>query len=153
MKSQTRRTGTALATDDASRVLLATLARWTGGLSPQAFGGAWINVLTRLAVAPGIWCAAGAMMLATLLLPGAPLGLWGMQFRLPVVAALPGSAAVTAPVVGSPLAADLLSALLNLGYRPQAAESAAATALADPANSRFDLALRAALALLRRPAS
>jgi polyhydroxyalkanoate synthase len=53
MKSQTRRTGTALATDDASRVLLATLARWTGGLSPQAFGGAWINVLTRLAVAPG----------------------------------------------------------------------------------------------------
>ncbi len=76
-----------------------------------------------------------------------------LRDRLPVVAALPGSAAVTAPVVGSPLAADLLSALLNLGYRPQAAESAAATALADPANSRFDLALRAALALLRRPAS
>ena len=34
-------------------MLLATLARWTGGLSPQAFGGAWINVLTRLALAPG----------------------------------------------------------------------------------------------------
>jgi polyhydroxyalkanoate synthase len=38
---------------DLSRAYLATLAQWTGGLSPQAFGGAWINVLTRLATAPG----------------------------------------------------------------------------------------------------
>jgi len=42
-----------IATSDLSRQLLATLAQWTGGLSPQAFGGAWLNVLTRLAVAPG----------------------------------------------------------------------------------------------------
>jgi polyhydroxyalkanoate synthase len=41
------------ATSDLSRQLLATLAQWTGGLSPQAFGGAWVNVLARLAVAPG----------------------------------------------------------------------------------------------------
>jgi len=27
--------------------------QWTGGLSPQAFGGAWLNVLARLATAPG----------------------------------------------------------------------------------------------------
>ena len=53
MKTQSRKPGTSLETDDASRVLLATLAKWTGGLSPQAFGGAWLNVLTRLAVAPG----------------------------------------------------------------------------------------------------
>jgi polyhydroxyalkanoate synthase len=53
MKSHTRRTGNSLVTDDASRALLATLAKWTGGLSPQAFGGAWINVLTRLALTPG----------------------------------------------------------------------------------------------------
>jgi polyhydroxyalkanoate synthase len=53
MNTTTRRPGKSLVTDDASRALLATLAQWTGGLSPQAFGGAWLNVLTRLAVAPG----------------------------------------------------------------------------------------------------
>ena len=47
------RRGAAVATNDVSRQFLATLAKWTGGLSPQAFGGAWVNVLTRLAVAPG----------------------------------------------------------------------------------------------------
>ncbi len=47
------RRGTAVATNDVSRQFLATLAQWTGGLSPQAFGGAWLNVLARLAVAPG----------------------------------------------------------------------------------------------------
>ena len=41
--------GSAVATGDLSRHLLATLAQWTGGLSPQAFGGAWVNVLARLA--------------------------------------------------------------------------------------------------------
>ena len=45
--------GSEVATSDLSRHLLATLAQWTGGLSPQAFGGAWVNVLARLAVAPG----------------------------------------------------------------------------------------------------
>ena len=45
--------GSTIETNDLSRHLLATLGRWTGGLSPQAFGGAWLNVLTRLAVAPG----------------------------------------------------------------------------------------------------
>ena len=39
--------------NDVSRHFLATLAQWTGGLSPQAFGGAWLNVLARLATAPG----------------------------------------------------------------------------------------------------
>jgi polyhydroxyalkanoate synthase len=45
--------GTSLISDDASRELLAALAQWTGGMSPQALGGAWWNVLSRLAVAPG----------------------------------------------------------------------------------------------------
>jgi len=53
MTETTRKGGSTLATSDLSRHLLATLARWTGGLSPQAFGGAWLNVLARLAVAPG----------------------------------------------------------------------------------------------------
>jgi polyhydroxyalkanoate synthase len=39
--------------DATSRELLATIGQWTGGLSPQALGGAWINVLSRLALAPG----------------------------------------------------------------------------------------------------
>jgi polyhydroxyalkanoate synthase len=38
---------------DASRELLAALGQWTGGMSPQAFGGAWLNVMSRLALAPG----------------------------------------------------------------------------------------------------
>ena len=38
---------------DASRLALATLGRFTGGLSPQALGGAWLNVLGRLATSPG----------------------------------------------------------------------------------------------------
>ena len=53
MKTKSQATATSLETDDANRVLLAALARLTGGLSPQAFGGAWVNVLTRLALAPG----------------------------------------------------------------------------------------------------
>jgi polyhydroxyalkanoate synthase len=48
-----KKRGSTVATNDLSRHLLATLGQWTGGLSPQAFGGAWLNVLTRLAVAPG----------------------------------------------------------------------------------------------------
>jgi polyhydroxyalkanoate synthase len=51
--STNKKTGRTLVTDDASRALLATLGQWTGGLSPQAFGGAWLNVLARLATAPG----------------------------------------------------------------------------------------------------
>ena len=39
--------------DDASRELLAAIGQWTGGMSPQAFGGAWLNVVSRLALAPG----------------------------------------------------------------------------------------------------
>ncbi|HET9693211.1 MAG TPA: alpha/beta fold hydrolase [Steroidobacteraceae bacterium] len=46
-------TGRSLISDDASRELLAAIAQWTGGMSPQAFGGAWLNVLSRLALSPG----------------------------------------------------------------------------------------------------
>ena len=53
MADSSRKRGSTLVTDDVSRQFLATLAQWTGGLSPQAFGGAWINVLARLATAPG----------------------------------------------------------------------------------------------------
>jgi polyhydroxyalkanoate synthase subunit PhaC len=53
MSTTSRKTGTSLAMDDASRALLATLAKWTGGLSPQAFGGAWLNVLARMTTTPG----------------------------------------------------------------------------------------------------
>jgi polyhydroxyalkanoate synthase subunit PhaC len=53
MADTPRKRGSTLQTDDASRRFLATLAQWTGGLSPQAFGGAWLNVLARLATAPG----------------------------------------------------------------------------------------------------
>jgi polyhydroxyalkanoate synthase len=53
MADMPKKRGSTVATNDLSRHLLATLGQWTGGLSPQAFGGAWLNVLTRLAVAPG----------------------------------------------------------------------------------------------------
>ena len=53
MADKATRRGSAIATDDVSRRFLATLAQWTGGMSPQAFGGAWLNVLARLATAPG----------------------------------------------------------------------------------------------------
>ena len=53
MAEMPKKSGSSVATNDLSRHFLATLAQWTGGLSPQAFGGAWLNVLTRLAVAPG----------------------------------------------------------------------------------------------------
>jgi polyhydroxyalkanoate synthase subunit PhaC len=53
MAEMPKKSGSTVATNDLSRHFLATLAQWTGGLSPQAFGGAWLNVLTRLAVAPG----------------------------------------------------------------------------------------------------
>jgi polyhydroxyalkanoate synthase len=53
MAEMPKKRGSTVATNDLSRHFLATLAQWTGGLSPQAFGGAWLNVLTRLAVAPG----------------------------------------------------------------------------------------------------
>jgi len=45
--------GKSLISDDASRELLAAIAQWTGGMSPQALGGAWWNVVSRLALAPG----------------------------------------------------------------------------------------------------
>jgi polyhydroxyalkanoate synthase len=53
MSAADSRKGRSLVSDDTSRQFLATLAQWTGGMSPQAFGGAWINVLTHLAKAPG----------------------------------------------------------------------------------------------------
>ena len=53
MANQPRKRGATPPSDDVSRHFLATLAQWTGGLSPQAFGGAWLNVLARLATAPG----------------------------------------------------------------------------------------------------
>ena len=45
--------GQSLISDEASRELLAALGQLTGGMSPQAFGGAWWNVLSRLVLAPG----------------------------------------------------------------------------------------------------
>ena len=45
--------GVTYRSDDSSRAFLAALAQWTGGMSPEAFGGAWLNVLSRLALAPG----------------------------------------------------------------------------------------------------
>ncbi len=53
MSKTDKKAGHSIVTDDASRAFLATLGRWTGGLSPQAFGGAWLSVLARLATAPG----------------------------------------------------------------------------------------------------
>ncbi len=53
MSTTRKKAGTSLVTDDASRAFLATLAQWTGGLSPQAFGGAWFNVLARMTTTPG----------------------------------------------------------------------------------------------------
>jgi len=53
MADMPKKRGSTVATNDLSRHFLATLGQWTGGLSPQAFGGAWLNVLARLAVAPG----------------------------------------------------------------------------------------------------
>jgi polyhydroxyalkanoate synthase len=53
MAETPKKRGSTIATSDLSRHVLATLGQWSGGLSPQAFGGAWLNVLTRLAVAPG----------------------------------------------------------------------------------------------------
>jgi Holliday junction DNA helicase RuvA len=50
-----------------------------------------------------------------------------------------------------PLQTDLISALLNLGYRPQAAETVAQQVLADQPQVPLEQALRAALAVLRRP--
>ncbi len=40
-------------TDDTTRRALAMVANLTGGLSPQAFAGAWFTVLGRLATSPG----------------------------------------------------------------------------------------------------
>ena len=53
MKSNDKGAGSSLVSDDVSRAWLAALGKWTGGLSPQAFGGAWLNVLARMASAPG----------------------------------------------------------------------------------------------------
>jgi polyhydroxyalkanoate synthase len=53
MTTTRRRTGSTIVNDDASRAFLATLAQWTGGLSPQAFGGAWVNVMARMTTTPG----------------------------------------------------------------------------------------------------
>jgi polyhydroxyalkanoate synthase len=64
MADPARRRGTTPATDDVSRHFLATLAQWTGGLSPQAFGGAWLSVLARLATAPGRQAALARSALA-----------------------------------------------------------------------------------------
>jgi polyhydroxyalkanoate synthase len=39
--------------EELTRHYLAALAQWTGGLSPQAYGGAWLEWAKRLAVSPG----------------------------------------------------------------------------------------------------
>ena len=74
-----------------------------------------------------------------------------LRDRLPASASGFGAAVPAKAIGGSWLVADLHSALVNLGYRPQAAESAVAQALADPSANSFDQALRTALGLLRRP--
>ena len=48
-----RKQGVTIKTDDRSRALLAAIGKWTGGMSPEALGGAWWNVLSRLALSPG----------------------------------------------------------------------------------------------------
>ena len=53
MKNNSKGAGSSLVSDDVSRAWLAALGKCTGGLSPQAFGGAWLNVLARTASAPG----------------------------------------------------------------------------------------------------
>ncbi len=52
-KSVISNPGSTFETDDASRAWLAAVAKWTGGMAPEAFTGAWLNVLSRLALAPG----------------------------------------------------------------------------------------------------
>ncbi len=71
----------------------------------------------RLALAPPAWVPAAAMMLATAALPGAPMGLWGMQFRLPVVAAVLLAAGLRPRRQGWPEAAAAgLAGALFLGH-------------------------------------
>ena len=53
MKNSSKGAGSSLVSDDVSRAWLAALGKRTGGLSPQAFGGAWLNVIARMASAPG----------------------------------------------------------------------------------------------------
>ncbi len=75
-----------------------------------------------------------------------------LRDRLPLSVVVPVGTSPKAPGKGtSPLAADLQSALQNLGFRPQAVELAVAQVLADQPPGGFDEALRAALAQLRRP--
>jgi hypothetical protein len=83
-----------------------------------AAAGLAVGVATRrLAVAPEAALAASGMMLATLLLPGAPMGLWGMQFRLPVVAAVVLAAGIRPVRPGWPeTASAVLAWLLFLGH-------------------------------------
>lgn len=71
-----------------------------------------------------------------------------LRDRLPAV----GPASAPRAKLGAhPLAADLTSALINLGFRPQSADAACAQVLADKPDATLDGALRAALAVLRRP--
>ena len=71
----------------------------------------------RVVVAPALWLPVGAMMLATLVLPGAPMGLWGMQFRLPVVAAVIIAAGVRPVRAGWPEGvAAVVAGALFLGH-------------------------------------
>lgn len=72
--------------------------------------------------------------------------------RLPAVGLSPTELAV-APVttVRPPAHGDVLSALVNLGFRPQAADQALAQAAALRPDAGFDDLLRSCLALLRRP--
>lgn len=72
--------------------------------------------------------------------------------RLPAV----GGAALAPPPAAAGAArntahSDVLSALINLGFRPQAADQALAQALALRPEAGFDDLLRSCLALLRRP--
>jgi len=71
----------------------------------------------RLEVARPVWLPVIVMMGLTLVLPGAPFGLWGMQFRFPVVAAVVLAAAIRPRAWGWPeQVAAGLAGLLFLGH-------------------------------------
>jgi len=75
-----------------------------------------------------------------------------LRDRLPAIAGSAPRPAQVGTAAAAGLAADLESALINLGYRPQTATAVAQSTAAAQPEASLDIALRAALAALRRPA-
>jgi len=71
--------------------------------------------------------------------------------RMPTVGDTPGQPVAATAVSRSPVHTDVVSALINLGFRPQSADQALAQALGQRPDAGFDDLLRSCLALLRRP--